>query len=162
MTRRAYSFTLDDEADRFVEEIVRRLHGRYGLTTDDAVARVQEFWPGMMIGGPSEVVFHDEPDVWTTRIYFGREDPAPTFLHVAATRPQVNDLVRVRALRETRRHIAAGSPKVGDLATVRGVLPGLNEDVFVVNAMDDLNQLSWEADCFRDELEVVKPWNVTR
>lgn len=161
MTTRAYSFTVDEEADAFVENILRRLQNRYGLGASEALGRLQELWGNAKIGGPREIIFCDDPDTWAARFFFAREEPEPVF-HDPTTRPHVNDLVRVRAVRQTPRHVALGDPRVGDLATVRNVLPGLGEAVFVVDGTDDDRQLRWEADFFQDELEIINPWTVDK
>ena len=69
----------DAEASEFCRAVAHQLSTDFGITPDEAVARIVRHWcepgddgrtPRTWIVG-SDIVYHEEPDFWAKLIYYG-------------------------------------------------------------------------------------------
>ena len=150
-----FAFAKDHEAEQFVGEVLDLLTTRYRLSPEEATLRINALWRDTVMGGPHEIAYHEPPEFWAERFYFGLE----TFHPVPAQSPafSVGDLVRVLRVSARPRHTAVGRPGEGDLAAIRSVLRGPSETILVLEAVGTDQQTLWEADFYSDEIELATP-----
>ena len=151
-----FAFAKDPEAEQFVQDILGLLTTRYQLSIDEATSRINSLWRDTVLSGPDQVAYHEPPDFWAERFYFGMETLHPEPAQVAPF--SIGDVVRVLRIGARPRHVEEGRPRETDVAAIRLIVRGPSEAVLVLAAVDDHGQILWEADFYSDEIELLTPW----
>jgi hypothetical protein len=151
-----FAFAKDHEAEQFVGEVLELLTTRYRLSSEEATSRINALWRDTVMGGPNEIAYHEPPEFWAERFYFGVDAFHPMPAQSAAF--SVGDLVRVLRVGPTPRHVAIGRPQEGDRAAIRSVLRGPSDTILVLEAVGTDERTLWEADFCSEEIELVTPW----
>lgn len=66
-----YDFITDPESQAFCDLIASRMVQQFGITTAEAVGRINRQWRGMSFLGAEELIYHEAPDFWVNTIYYG-------------------------------------------------------------------------------------------
>lgn len=70
---RTFTFTADEEAEVFCSEIVEEMVHLFQIAADEARGRIERHFKGQSIGGPKEMLYHEEPPYWAKIIYYERD-----------------------------------------------------------------------------------------
>lgn len=68
-----FAFQTDDHTKYACEEIVGEMVKLFGISTDEAIARINEAWDGLSIIGPDDLIFHETTGYWAHNIYYGKD-----------------------------------------------------------------------------------------
>jgi hypothetical protein len=66
-----YKFLTDDEGDRFCYQIYMELMSQFGISKEEAIARINQEWENKSLTGTS-MIYHVMPEEWAKNIYWGR------------------------------------------------------------------------------------------
>lgn len=69
-----FDFQTDSEAEDFCEQIVAGMVRKYGLSRDEAIARVNRHWAGLDLRGEEHDIYHWSVSNWVDKIYEGYEE----------------------------------------------------------------------------------------
>lgn len=67
-----FTFETDSEAYDYCHEIVAVMMRDFGISENEAIARLNRQWNGQKLGGPEELLFHELPETWAYDVYFGK------------------------------------------------------------------------------------------
>lgn len=67
-----YSFETDDEAEIFCEEIYMEMMAQFGISKEEAIARINQQWKNQSLVG-DDIVYHETAEVWAKDMYWGHE-----------------------------------------------------------------------------------------
>jgi len=67
-----FAFATDDKSRKFCGEIVAHMVRRGGISTEEAVGRINQVWAGKDILGDLNLVYHEVAEEWAMDIYFGK------------------------------------------------------------------------------------------
>jgi hypothetical protein len=64
-----------EEAQQYMEEIVREMVGLFSISSAEAVGRLNQFWRGKEFTSAVQVgvLLHEEPAHWAKTIYYGHD-----------------------------------------------------------------------------------------
>ena len=66
-----FVFTTDAASGAYCREIAQAMRLFFGITRDNAVKRVNDQWQHTAILGDDNLIYHEPPDYWAKRIFFG-------------------------------------------------------------------------------------------
>jgi len=67
-----FEFTTDPESAEFCEAIVNRMVALFGISTGEAIGRINRDWHGLDIAAPNDVIYHEDEEYWAKTIYYGK------------------------------------------------------------------------------------------
>lgn len=68
-----FDFNTDAESQEYCEEIVCEIIALFGLTRNESIRRVNQYWKGTSIIGDDHVIYHENTDYWAKDICYGHE-----------------------------------------------------------------------------------------
>ena len=60
-------------AREFIGRIVDQMVDRFGISRDEAVARVNDAWGHLDHIGDDDLIFHETAEYWARTIYYGKD-----------------------------------------------------------------------------------------
>jgi hypothetical protein len=70
MTMYEFTFEAPEKVHRYAERIADEMAEQTGISTAEAVARVNEHWDGVEFEAENDLIFHELPYYWALRIYY--------------------------------------------------------------------------------------------
>ena len=67
-----YKFTTDDEGERFCYQIYMAMMSQFGISKEEAIARINQEWEKRSLVGQS-IAYHKVPEEWAKEIYWGHD-----------------------------------------------------------------------------------------
>jgi hypothetical protein len=67
-----YKFPTDDEGDRFCYQVYMEMMSQFGISKDEAIARINQQWEKRSLVGMN-IVYHVVPEEWAKTIYWGHD-----------------------------------------------------------------------------------------
>ena len=67
-----YKFPTDDEGERFCYQIYMEMMSQFGMSKEEAIARINQHWEKRSLVGMS-TVYHRTPEYWAKEIYWGHD-----------------------------------------------------------------------------------------
>lgn len=70
-----FEFNLDEKGQEFCNEIVNVMVDQFQITEEEAVGRINKQWSNTEIMGECCMAYHESPEFWAYKIYFGPNSP---------------------------------------------------------------------------------------
>jgi hypothetical protein len=67
-----YRFKTDDQGQRFCDEIVNNMMSLFGISKEEAMARINQQWKNEILVGIN-ILYHVIPEEWAKDIYWGHD-----------------------------------------------------------------------------------------
>lgn len=67
-----FAFRVDLDADEFCRSIIREMIDTFHISEDEAIARINDRFAGLVIVGRS-VLYHEDEEFWASDIMYGHE-----------------------------------------------------------------------------------------
>ncbi len=67
-----WTFETDAESDDFCEKIVAEMKSRFGISEQEAIARINAQWEGSQFVG-CDLIYHETEEYWANTIYYGHD-----------------------------------------------------------------------------------------
>ncbi len=67
-----YKFEIDDEGESFCYQITTHMMALFGISKEEAIARINQAWEKQSLVGVS-IVYHVLPEEWAQEIYWGHD-----------------------------------------------------------------------------------------
>lgn len=67
-----FEFETDIQSLQFCEAIVAQMVVLFGITTNEAIARINRDWHGLKFVGSEDMIYHEDEDYWAKTIYYGK------------------------------------------------------------------------------------------
>lgn len=66
-----FKFETDAKSQAFCESIAHEMVRLFGISSDEAVGRINKEWRNQSIVG-DDIIYHETEDYWAKNIYFGK------------------------------------------------------------------------------------------
>lgn len=80
-----FAFKTCYEAQTLCEAIVSEMVRLFGISEEEATARVNRQWGHLELTDPQDIVFHEDEEFWAKDIYFGHD--SAWWIDESAARP---------------------------------------------------------------------------
>jgi hypothetical protein len=68
-----FEFSTDSQSATFCEGIAVKMVELFGITTDEAIGRLNQEWRGLSLLGPNDMIYHEDEEYWAKTIYYGKD-----------------------------------------------------------------------------------------